>query len=581
MFEKDNCLHCVVDEDIINGMFIIPNTVYTIPLMTFAYKENLEYIEIPDSVTEIGRAAFFCCYNLKYVKLPQNLREIKRETFACCSNLEKIIFPAGLQKIGNRSFEYCNLLKEIILCEDIGKIEAYAFSSCKNLKNIQFVDEDHMNDLKDYNDGYEISLSSGNVEICTHQDFYHYNTFYINKAVKYVLDNVFGDCDSLNLIINTSFFDMDNLAIYQLARRVKSLCIYDTILNSSSNVQSLDNVSNIIRKIRKKELKDKIHLELIKNNLVDKKYLNDSSHDLIISTLVIEFEENGEYDQLKNKLNTYIKSYIEKNKNHILKLTSLTNRQINDILESLTNYEVLDLQINGFNDIANYGNDLQEYSCYIMDYYYEIVSKYNNDIFAMKIDQLLSKINKKNIFKKNIKMDRETIKYLNFFSQYKLGQNEDEIEKLEMLAEVIRIYIIKANKYLNNLLNYECSNSTKNILLQSDNITISQIINDKIISFQNNIATMIEYYKRIRLMIESNNLYNQRLNIASKQLCNINLLESKKEEKNESIDSTTSTLREIIIEDRHKSNKKIEVTDEIMVHLNDEINSIINNTKQK
>ncbi|MBP5784485.1 MAG: leucine-rich repeat protein [Methanobrevibacter sp.] len=58
----------------------------------FAYCENLESIEIPDSVKSIGIDAFWFCKNLKSIIIPDSVTSIRNFTFLGCTNLKSLTF---------------------------------------------------------------------------------------------------------------------------------------------------------------------------------------------------------------------------------------------------------------------------------------------------------------------------------------------------------------------------------------------------------------------------------------------------------------------------------------------------------
>ena len=73
----------------------------TIGSQAFQGCQNLDYIEIPDTVTYLGRESFILCSKLKYVKLSKGLKSISGFAFENCASLESICIPEELkQSIG-------------------------------------------------------------------------------------------------------------------------------------------------------------------------------------------------------------------------------------------------------------------------------------------------------------------------------------------------------------------------------------------------------------------------------------------------------------------------------------------------
>lgn len=125
---------------------IIPSTVTRIGDQSGLYSwmgkgvftgcENLQSIEIPESVTYIGTYAFNGCKSLKTVTLNEGLTIIKNDAFANCTSLKEIIIPQSVTSIGGSAFSNCSLLKKVVLTKNISVIEGSTFSSCTSLADI-------------------------------------------------------------------------------------------------------------------------------------------------------------------------------------------------------------------------------------------------------------------------------------------------------------------------------------------------------------------------------------------------------------------------------------------------------------
>jgi hypothetical protein len=59
----------------------------------FAYCQNLQAVDLPDTVEEIHSKAFFGCINLTKLKLSKSLKTVKKKAFDNCKNLQTIIVP--------------------------------------------------------------------------------------------------------------------------------------------------------------------------------------------------------------------------------------------------------------------------------------------------------------------------------------------------------------------------------------------------------------------------------------------------------------------------------------------------------
>ena len=98
--------------------------------------ENLQSIEIPESVTYIGDKAFKDCKNLKTVTLNEGLTIIKKDAFSDCTSLKEITMPKSVTSIGVGAFFGCSSLKKVVLTENISVIEDSTFDDCTALTDI-------------------------------------------------------------------------------------------------------------------------------------------------------------------------------------------------------------------------------------------------------------------------------------------------------------------------------------------------------------------------------------------------------------------------------------------------------------
>ena len=76
---------------------IPPDCTFNIGYMEFSECANLEYFEIPNTVTEISEWAFMNCGSLQYVSIPETVTSIADNAFAGCATL-KTIYYAGSQE---------------------------------------------------------------------------------------------------------------------------------------------------------------------------------------------------------------------------------------------------------------------------------------------------------------------------------------------------------------------------------------------------------------------------------------------------------------------------------------------------
>ena len=66
--------------------------------MLFSRCENLNCVNLPDSLEEIGSEAFVNCENLISLQLPKNVNFIEPDAFAECRHLMLFVYPDSYAK---------------------------------------------------------------------------------------------------------------------------------------------------------------------------------------------------------------------------------------------------------------------------------------------------------------------------------------------------------------------------------------------------------------------------------------------------------------------------------------------------
>ena len=95
-------------------------------------------INIPNGVMKIGVAAFESCENISDIKIPNSVVLISEMAFCECAGLTEIEIPYSVKVIDSSAFEGCTNLKTVKLPCDLDAIGDYAFAYCTNLKSIVF-----------------------------------------------------------------------------------------------------------------------------------------------------------------------------------------------------------------------------------------------------------------------------------------------------------------------------------------------------------------------------------------------------------------------------------------------------------
>lgn len=101
----------------------------------FKNHDEIESIDIPDTVTQIGGWVFDGCTNLKQISLPDGLIDMWQYALTRMS-IESIDIPGSLHRIIPFTFNECHQLKTVVINEGTSKIDAWAFKNCENLEEV-------------------------------------------------------------------------------------------------------------------------------------------------------------------------------------------------------------------------------------------------------------------------------------------------------------------------------------------------------------------------------------------------------------------------------------------------------------
>jgi hypothetical protein len=88
---------------------VLPEGLKTIGYCAFQDCEDLEEINIPNTVVEIGDGAFYYCSSVKSMVLPEGLEIIGEQAFYRCSGFDKIVIPSTVKSIGEGAFYYADV----------------------------------------------------------------------------------------------------------------------------------------------------------------------------------------------------------------------------------------------------------------------------------------------------------------------------------------------------------------------------------------------------------------------------------------------------------------------------------------
>lgn len=109
---------------------------YSVTQIRSLRNNNLQRVNIPDSVTIINQSAFENCTNLTGVSLGNSVSSIGSYAFRNCKKLKSILIPNSVNDLGTGVFWDCSELESVELPDALGSINSFIFYECANLKSV-------------------------------------------------------------------------------------------------------------------------------------------------------------------------------------------------------------------------------------------------------------------------------------------------------------------------------------------------------------------------------------------------------------------------------------------------------------
>lgn len=104
----------------------------------FLAGDTMTSLEIPEGIKIIGMQSFFNCNNLQSVQLPNSLQKIDMHAFGYCKSLRDLEIPDNVKIIESNAFANNTSLVHVQLGSGLTEIGQYAFGSCMSLKFINY-----------------------------------------------------------------------------------------------------------------------------------------------------------------------------------------------------------------------------------------------------------------------------------------------------------------------------------------------------------------------------------------------------------------------------------------------------------
>ena len=114
----------------------IPETVTEISRGSFRGCTQLSTVTLPKKLKTLGGGAFENCTSLADIELPKSASMLGMDAFANCTALSKVTLSPKIKKIERSTFADCTALTEIVIPEKCREIDAFAFHRCLNLKTV-------------------------------------------------------------------------------------------------------------------------------------------------------------------------------------------------------------------------------------------------------------------------------------------------------------------------------------------------------------------------------------------------------------------------------------------------------------
>ena len=227
-----NGVNLYIDNELITGELIIPDSVTSIGNYAFSCCYNLTSITIPDSVTSIGNSAFSCCSSLTSITIGDSVTSIAEYAFYYCSSLISITIPDSVTSIGDWAFYDCDSLTSITIGDSVTSIGDRAFYNCDSLQYNEYGNAKYL--------GNEANPYFALIEVKSK----NFSNYTIHSDTKLISNSAFYECYSLTSItIGDSVTSIAEYAFYYCSS-LTSITIGDSV--TSIGYYAFDNCRSLI-----------------------------------------------------------------------------------------------------------------------------------------------------------------------------------------------------------------------------------------------------------------------------------------------------------------------------------------------
>lgn len=180
----------------------------------------------PKGMASIPSCIFSGCTSLRKVVLREGVRDIEIRAFECCYNLEEVDFPESLESVGIEAFCYCETLESVSFGNRIRKIEDGAFSGCDSLAFIDFPSVEKYLSVDTYYAWWGPAIYIGGKPLVN---------LVIPDGTAEIRDGAFCRCpdlktvvipDSVQVIGQDAFSENENLVSVTFGKGIREVCSY-------------------------------------------------------------------------------------------------------------------------------------------------------------------------------------------------------------------------------------------------------------------------------------------------------------------------------------------------------------------
>lgn len=103
-----------------------------------SHERDIKHVVVHEGITTVGDFAFYYCENLQTVELPNTIKSIGADAFHFCFNLSGIKIPASVEVIDRYSLGRCYKIESLTIPASVNTMNLHAVYGCYNLKSVEF-----------------------------------------------------------------------------------------------------------------------------------------------------------------------------------------------------------------------------------------------------------------------------------------------------------------------------------------------------------------------------------------------------------------------------------------------------------